>query len=42
VAGDRPAGAAALGHVLRFGHSSGADLAAGLRLGFRAVIADNG
>lgn len=39
VAGDRAAGAAALGDLLRFGHSSGADLAAGLGLGLRAVIA---
>lgn len=36
AAGDRGRAAAALAAVLRFGHSSGADLAFGLRLGFVA------
>ena len=40
VAGtDRRQAEAALGDLLRFGHSSGADLAYGLRLGFESFIA---
>jgi hypothetical protein len=42
VAGDRNGAAAALADLLRFGHSSGADLAYGLRLGFEALIAKSG
>ena len=39
VAGDAGSASAALADLLRFGHSSGADLAFGLRLGLRALIA---
>ena len=38
-ADDAPSASAALGGLLRFGHSSGADLAFGLRLGLRELIA---
>ena len=38
-ADDAGAASAALGDLLRFGHSSGADLAFGLRLGLRVLIA---
>jgi hypothetical protein len=37
--GDRPGGRAALRTLVRFGHSSGADLAYGLRLAFEHVVA---
>ena len=41
VAGrDQEGARRALGSLVRFGHSSGADLALGLRLGFRALIAN--
>lgn len=40
--GDRTGAGAALGSLVRFGHSSGADLAYGLRLGFAAFVATNG
>jgi hypothetical protein len=39
AAGDAGAASAALSDLLRFGHSSGADLAFGLRLGLRVLIA---
>jgi hypothetical protein len=38
-AADTPTAEAALARLLRFGHSSGADLAFGLRLGLRALVA---
>jgi hypothetical protein len=39
VSADAGVAAAALANVLAFGHSSGADLAFGLRLGLRALVA---
>lgn len=39
AAGDAGRASAALADLLRFGHSSGADLAFGLRVGLRALIA---
>ena len=40
VQGDRDGAADALGFLVRFGHSSGADMAYGLRLGFEALVAN--